>query len=317
MKTYYSILALLVFSMMGTACDKKMTFSPADAIDGLYIGEDDGDGGGGDGGDPGEDDGTNPNNPPPTCTVTYTEITTPVKVLFLIDKTGSNADDSNTPAPNDGTDSTKAWRLSAINDLRNHLSLDIFSFNMTLFRGNHTNINDGHRYGGAGGEVTKSLINGFSNDPSVIDAAVNEFAADPDKGKTPYQAALAKARDIIAEDIQYDTVSQYSVVMVTDGFPDPNLVTRPGGNPNNGADADIDASIDMARGFVSEIVDINPARVNVNTVYYYGQGRRHSYAANILTGMADEGKGAFIEASSNNTTIDFKNVIRVPLNSCP
>lgn len=269
---------------------------------------------------PGEGDGNDHN--PPECTVTYEEIATPVKVLFLVDKTGSNLDNANTSAAYDGTDPNKSWRINSINNLRNNLSLDLFSFNITLFRGSHTNINDGNRYGGAGGEVTKSLMNGFSNNLSVINGAMSTLASDPDKGKTPYQAALAKARDIIKNDIKNDSVSKYSVIMVTDGYPDPNIVTKTNCgsrscSSENAADADVPASIAKAREFVKEIVDINPSRVNVNTVYYFSEGQRKSTPVSILSNMADAGKGAFIEAASNQA-IDFKNVVLVPDgNTCP
>src|SRR5690606_22541411 len=90
-------------------CDKKMQFSTSSSnLGGYNPGE--GDGSGDDNYNPGEGDGipdpNNPNdpdnpgnNPPvPPCTVTYNEIQTPVKILFLIDKTGSNADNSFTSA---------------------------------------------------------------------------------------------------------------------------------------------------------------------------------------------------------------------------
>jgi len=267
---------------------------------------------------PGEGDG---NGTPPTCTITYDEVVTPVKVLFLVDKTGSNKDDANTAAVDDGTDPKKSWRVSSLNNLRSGLSPDLFSFNITLFRGNHTNINDGNRYGGAGGELTSSLINGFSNSLSTFKGAMNALSLDPDKGKTPYQAAMAKAKSIIAADMVNDHVSLYSVIMVTDGHPDPNLVTKTdcgsrSCSNENGADADIAASITKARKFSEEIVALNPSRVNVNTVYYYGSGQRRNIAVSILTNMAEAGRGAFIEAASNQT-IDFRNVVRVPNNSCP
>lgn len=318
MRTYISTIsftALLIASLV--ACNKKMTFSPADAIDGFNTGENDG--AGGNNSDPGNGSPADP----PSCTVTYNNVITPVKVLFLVDKTGSNKDNSNTAAQNDGTDPTKSWRLNAINDLRDNLSLSIFSFNITLFRGNHTNINDGYRYGGAGGELTKSLINGFSNDPTTINSAISAFESDPDQGKTPYEAALAKAKATISADILTDNISKYSVILVTDGHPDPNLVTKTDCgsrvcDPNNGADADVPKSIDVARGFVDDLVNVSPGRINLNTVYYYSTGQHFSSAVDILSNMADAGKGAFIEISSNSgQTIEFHNVVRVPANVCP
>jgi hypothetical protein len=316
MKTLILILSLLVFTTITSSCSKKMTFSQVDDVDGLSTEN-----------PPGEGDGSTIPEPtptpstPPSCTVTYDEVTTPVKVIFLVDKSGSNKDDSNTSAANDGTDPNKTWRTNSINNLRNSLSLALFSFNITLFRANDTNINDGYRYGGAGGTVTKSLINGFSNDNNVFSSALNAMVADADQGKTPYKGALAKAHDIILADIANDTVSKYSVILITDGYPDPNLVTKTdcgshACSPTNGADADVPRSIDKAREFVKSVVDIAPARVNVNTVYYYSAGNRGTMPVSILTGMAEEGKGVFIEAASNQT-IDFQNVIRVPANTCP
>lgn len=270
---------------------------------------------------PGEVDGTDNHNPP-ECTASYDEVATPVKVLFLVDKTGSNLDNANTSLLNDGTDPDKSWRVGSINNLKSNLSLNLFSFNITLFRGSHTNTMDANRYGGAGGDVTKSLINGFTNNVKTIDAAMSELKSDPDKGKTPYQAALAKARDIIKNDIKNDSVSKYSVIMVTDGYPDPNIVTKTNCgaracSSDNGADADIPASIEKARQFSEEIMNIDPKRVNVNTVYYYRAGQRSSTPVNILSNIANAGKGAFIEAASNQV-IDFKNVVLVPDGSnCP
>lgn len=311
-----SLVALFAISLI--ACDKKMTFSPVDAIDGLATGPDEGVGST----DEGDGTGGSISNPP-TCTVTYNNVVTPVKVLFLIDKTGSNKDNSNTPTVDDGTDTTKTWRLNAINDLRNNLPLDIFSFNITLFRGNPTNINDGYRYGGAGGELTKSLIDGFSNNSATINSAISNFLADPDQGKTPYEAALEKAKQIISKDILTDNISKYSVILVTDGYPDPNLATKTdcglrACDSNNGSDADLPKSIIKARSFVDGVVNIDPKRVNVNTVYYYSFKQRINSAIDILSNMADAGKGVFIETSSNSgQSIEFHNVIRVPANVCP
>jgi hypothetical protein len=311
MKTFIYIISMFVFTTINSSCTKQMTFSPVDAVDGMTS-------------SPGEGDSGGPDPTPapePDCTLTYNEVVTPVKVLFLVDKSGSNLDDYNSPAVNDGTDPNKTWRVTSINNLHDSVSLDLFSFNLTLFRANANNLFDGYRYGGSGGALTKTLINGFSNSSSVFASAMKALAADADQGKTPYEAALAKAHDTILADIANDTVSKYSVVLVTDGQPDPNLVTKTdcgsrACDSSNGADADIPKSIDKARSIVKTIVDIDPKRVNVNTVYYYSAGQRSSTPINILTNMADEGKGAFIEAPSNQS-LDFKNVIRVPANNCP
>ncbi len=324
-------------------CDKKMQFSTSSSTLGGYNpGEGDGDND--DNYNPGEGDGipnpndpNDPDNPPPNpgdpndpndptnppCTVTYNEIQTPVKVLFLIDKTGSNKDNTNTDATNDGTDVNKNWRRSIIDNLINGLDLNHFSFNLTLFRGNHTNVNDGHRYNSTPDGLTRVLINGFSNSRGVIDNAILEFIADDDKGKTPYEAALKKAQQIINSDYRSETGvpqaerTKYSVIMITDGHPDPNLATTPGGTYDNGAHADLPQSVAMARGFANDIVAGRSSRINVNTVYYYNPGQRSSNAIAILQGIADSGGGKFIEAVSNNYTLDFKNIIRVPANTCP
>lgn len=256
---------------------------------------------------------------PPSCTVTYDEISTPVKVLFLVDKSGSNKDNANTTYINDGTDPNKSWRVGSINNLRNALPLDLFSFNITLFRGNYSNLNDGNRY--SGGDLTKTLMSGFSNNSTIFNNAMTALKNDDDKGKTPYQAALQKAREQIQADIASDTTSMYSVILVTDGYPDPNIVTKTdcgdrACSSENLSDADVPASIAKVRQFAEQIVNINPSRVNVNTVYYYS-ANRSNYPVNILKNIASAGRGAFLEANTNST-IDFKNVVRVPNGTtCP
>lgn len=313
-------------------CEKKMEFSTSSSTLGGYTpGEGDGDGGDytpgeGDGipnpNDPNDPD--NPGNDPqlPPCTVTYNEIQTPVRILFLIDKTGSNADNSFTPNSGDGTDVNKNWRKNIITNIRNSANSSLFSYNLTLFRGNELNSNDTNRYDGA---LTKSLINGFSNNATVINNAISAFVADEDKGRTPHKSALNKARELIAADMATASSDvKYSVILITDGHPEPNLATLPNCATNvadgavyDGRCVNLDGSVTIARGLAESIKNLDPARVNVNTIYYYSPGQRSSNAVKILKGVTSGGGGQFVEAGTDNISIDFKNIIRVPANTCP
>lgn len=302
-------------------CSKKMKFSTAtDGSNALN--------GGGDGTyNPGEGDGstggTGSNGAlPPACTETFEEIQLPVKVLFIVDVSGSNADNTYTALADDGTDVNKSWRSNILNQLRSANNSSFFKYNYVLFRGNDDNANDCNRFGPCGGTTTTTdvLMSGFTNDPSVIDVAISAFQNTADKGKTPYKGALLKAKELIKADIDAnpnDKTTRYSVIMVTDGHPDYNLVTKPGGDPNLGSDADIPGSIGVADSLVSGIVSLDSERVNLNTIYYYKPDQYSSTAVTILSSMADAGNGAFLKADTGNATLDLKHTVTVPKTTCP
>src|SRR5690606_26631769 len=142
---------------------------------------------------------------------------------------------------------------------------NLFSYNLTLFRGNELNVNDAYRYNGS---LTKSLITGFTNNQSVLNAAIQEFKNDVDQGRTPHKSALDKARDIIAADINGAASDvKYSVILITDGHPEPNLATKANCSTNvsdgavyDGRCADVPASVTIGKGLAESIRNIDPAR---------------------------------------------------------
>jgi len=164
-------------------------------------------------------------------------------------------------------------------------------------------------------------MSGFSNDSSAINNALATFQSSADKGKTPYRGALAKAKELISADIHdnpSDTTTRYSVIMVTDGHPDYNLVTVPNGNPNLGSDADVPGSVSVANSLVSAITSLdNNNRINLNTIYYYKPDQYSSTAVTILSSMADTGKGVFVKADTGSASLDLKHTVRIPKTTCP
>lgn len=220
----------------------------------------------------------------PTCSPTTATSNKIVKVLFVMDTSGSNAGESGSIP----SDPNKTWRSHVLNDfISAYSSKSNFYYGLITFQG--TSAKAQIKSGGSGI---------FSNSSSVVQAGVNSFMNTADSGNTPYKAALTMAKGIISADLAANSAQKaaYAVVMISDGqatdYRDPSDVIP-------------DAQA---------IVNLAPSQVSLNTVYYYPTSFVDSQTK-YLRNIATTGGGQFLIANSS-ATLKIDDAIQIPGLSC-
>lgn len=207
-----------------------------------------------------------------------------VKVLFVVDTSGSNVGDGGSVA----SDPKKQWRSSSIRSfIDTYKSRSNFHFGMITFQG--TSAKAQIKVGGNGV---------FSSDMSVVDAGYNSFMATADNGNTSYKAALSMAKSIINADLAANAAQKASYVMVM---------------VSDGQATDYKSPDDVIPD-ASAIRSLAPGQVSLNTVYYYANSLVESQTK-YLRNIASIGGGQFLVANSSQT-LKIDDVIQVPGTSC-
>lgn len=227
-----------------------------------------------------------------SCRVDLVNSTKNVKILFLIDTSGSNASNNGSP----GTDVGKTWRLNTINSFINaYGAKQNFQFAFAIFQGTT-----------ATSLLTDSSGQGvFTQNMTEINQAITDFKNTKDQGNTPYDAALGIVRDIIHNDQMKGSAKEagYVVVMVSDGTPTNTSYTDSKNGMNN-------LSSD-----VNSILAEAPGQISLNTVYLYNQDAPTASQKSYLQKISSLGSGAFIEANSNQT-LQISDTVQVPKTVC-
>lgn len=219
-----------------------------------------------------------------TCSPSQIKQGSVVKVLFLVDGSGSNFG-ANGSLP---SDPDKQWRIDTVGRFVDaHIENKNVLYNFTLFKGT----------------TAKSHINpngepGFSSDNNEVAEGFRSFMNVADGGNTPYKAALRTARNMIAADLENHAADNatYSVVIVSDGHPT---------DYKNAHDVIPDASA---------IKDLAPNRIILNSVYYSAE-KINASAPQYLKSIAHIGDGAFIVASTKKR-LQLDSLIRISAVSC-
>lgn len=132
----------------------------------------------------------------PNCRKVLESITTPVKMIFAIDVSGSN----------DQTDPDKSLRGGSISRFFNtYKSKPNFDWTVVSFSGESATL----RVGSGGTGEMKDVM--------------DWFMAYDDKGGTPYVPALEKVHDFIKNDSSKTSDTKYLVLFLSDGKPDPEV----------------------------------------------------------------------------------------------
>ncbi len=220
----------------------------------------------------------------PVCDTTFIEENGVIKILFLVDTSGSNSMQSG------ATDPQKYWRSNVINSFRDHYaSKENFFYNITTFHADTAT------------SLVNFQVNGqtryFTNATDKTNTAVTSFVTTNDSGNTPYKKATDKVQQIIESDLATGAdVGKYLVVMLSDGMPNP-------ARSNAEVTADVQAVIALA-----------PDKISFNTIYYYNSSFSNE-AQDRLSTMAAAGNGNFIVANSNEV-LAIDDVIRIPHEEC-
>lgn len=195
------------------------------------------------------------------CAVVPSVQKTFTKVMFLVDKSGSNGQ----------TDPSKKFRTDTIKDFWDlHKDKDNVAWGFVTFNGNQSLafINDGS---------DQSAI--FSDDKVLFQAALDRMNMDGDNGATPYKTAIQMTRSAITKDMadHPDHNSTYLIVMLTDGVP-----------------TDYGSPIDET-AILRDVADlVTMARTSFSTVYY---GPMDMTASNRLLAMSKAGLGEFLDTN--------------------
>ncbi len=193
------------------------------------------------------------------CTDLPAELGLNTKILFVVDKSGSNAT----------TDPNNVLRADSMRNLINQ-----YAGNEHIYWGLIEFHGDGARFLI---ETATEPINYFTNDSAEALDAVSQFEALADQDATPYLAALSRARVGIETDLRNsidEMASNYNVIFISDG------------QPTDSTDPQIMAAVDS-------IVNLNRGNVHLSTIYY---GPDNAALELRLQDMADRGTGIYQKA---------------------
>jgi hypothetical protein len=265
------IVVVSSLSLLTTACGGKRFTASSSTGGGTQ---------GGPGGPGDEGDGTIKQ----PCTGSLQQTTIPIKLLFVMDTSGSNA--SNASIGYTGTDNNKVVRGQSLQTFFNtYKNKTNFSWAINVFAGNSSSTLIG----------SASNQPAFTTNPAVMQSAINNFMGITDGGETPYMAALNLAKTALNNDNVRTAQTKWAVVFISDGRPNP----------------DVDQNTLNAK--VAEIIGVIPGQATFNTVYY---GTPDATAVSRLQGMATAGGGKFLNTNNSGATFPIEDVITVP-GVCP
>lgn len=206
-----------------------------------------------------------------SCAEQLQSVTVPVKMLFIVDTSGSNADDY----IYSGTDSDKSLRGGSIDEFFAEYKVkDNFSWGFITFSGiSATSL--------IGSDSSPT----FTSSVTTMSSAISNFYKISDYGGTPYVAALDLAAKAVTNDTTYSSTDKYVVIFLSDGVPDPVVAD------------------DVLASKVKNVLAQHSGQVTFNTVYY---GPTSSSASSRLRAMAGAGNGQFLDVSSASAQQSFK-----------
>ncbi|MFN7454800.1 MAG: vWA domain-containing protein [Pseudobdellovibrionaceae bacterium] len=194
------------------------------------------------------------------------------KVMFVIDKSGSNRDTD--------PDRDNGKRASAIKDfLDKNRNNPYIQWGFLKFQNDKAESYIPDQGG-------PNRI--FTADPNLMDQALDRFESESDNGTTPYRAALQMTITAVKEDLKIDSElsANYNIIFISDGVPtdaaDPNIYSD-----------------------VENLANLSPGNVHLSTVYY---GPPSNNAEMRLERMAELGLGKYQDANQD-PIINIDNLI--------
>lgn len=247
---------------------------------------------------------------PTPCTEQVKNITYPVKIIFVVDASGSN---SAAFSNSEKTDPLRNFRYySILSFLTTFASKTNFSYQMISFQGDSAltyiaNSND---------------VPVFSHVNDMKSALEYFMTKVTDYGKTPYRAALNNTREVISGGGPDAPNTRYAVVFLTDGMPTDvvKYVNDPTGYSlvNYDENKKMYAVVDE-QGLLNDVyatVNVKPNITSLSTVFYGRNGQFYTEASkNRLRQMASAGRGKFIDASLAEN-IHIEDTLSLPEVTC-
>ncbi len=237
---------------------------------------------------------TTPITPGTVCQDTIQTVTTPIKVAFLVDVSGSNNYGASLN-PGTGTDPSKNFRYGRISEFVNL---------------NRTRPDTSWQFVTFGGTTATIRISppSFTPDISLVDQALTNFRNIVDAGGTPYRASFNALMNLVRNDPQFieNSPVSYAAVLVSDGAPSDypnNMVTCKANGTNCGP-----VDLEKIKTDVMEMVAFSKGHLSISTVYY---GPVDAAATAVLKTIADNGNGGFVDLNESTSQIDLKNVVKI------
>ena len=222
------------------------------------------------------------------CALEPSELKNVTKIMFLVDKSGSNFTGNN--GAGSGTDPNKTFRSETILEFVDKYATNTsVEWGFVAFGLDNTQEGRAIAYINEQGDEQQPV---FSPDSQRMYDAIERMRADQDTGSTPYYLAIQMAIQAITEDRKKVDLNRtkYLVVMITDGVP-----TSP--QYKNGNDT-VQSKIE---DHLQALVDM---KVPFSTIYY---GPPNAVADGIppytpqarLERMAEVGKGKFSDVNAD------------------
>lgn len=225
---------------------------------------------------------------PKSCVSVLQSITVPVKLLFVVDVSGSNVQGQGGDPASDPNKSYRGGSIQAFySDFKSRSN---FNWGFETFQGSGAKalISSGMP------PMTSAI---FSPNASDMQSAITAFQNTPDAGNTPYAAAMQMAQQAIQNDVDASGQAKYVVVFLSDGQPNPSL------------------SDNQLSQLVHDLVNAKPGQVSFNTIYY---GAPDLEASTRLLNMSKDGGGQFLDTNiTNGRTFPISNVVAIPGVPCP
>ncbi len=216
----------------------------------------------------------------PNCTIQLQSMTNPIRMIFVVDTSGSNHSNSGGFVGYVGTDDNKIIRGNSIGKFFDaHKNNGSYAWSLITF-----------------GETTAKTLLPLSDLAADMLAAINQFMAITDTGNTPYMAALDATQAVISSDSNSATANtKYVVVFISDGLPNPSVTV-----------ATLQSKIAAISGLHNS--------TTFNAVYY---GASSTASSDLMQQMANSGGGKFTDLSGNSSgAFDVASVIAIPGTAC-
>lgn len=221
----------------------------------------------------------NPQGGDQSCATQLEGMTVPVKIMLVVDQSGSNVSASGTIPASDPDKSVRAGSIQKFFNDYSHKGN--FSWSLIGFHADQAKSFVG----------TSTKV--FSNTPSEMQTAIDQFAQEADNGNTPYAMALNAAKTGIQSDTTRTAETKYVVVFISDGMPDPAI------------------SAEQAKTAVKSVTGVDPDQISFNAIYY---GAANPSATSLMSQMATAGLGRFLDTNANPSgkTFSIGDVVYVP-----
>ncbi|MCB0422640.1 MAG: VWA domain-containing protein [Bdellovibrionales bacterium] len=213
------------------------------------------------------------------------EVLKSTKFLFIVDKSGSNADTD--PGGKKRSGNIESFVLS-------QKESEFLQYGVVVF--------------GDGAEAyttDESGAPGFTPSQSSAIKAARRISSEGDGGGTPYQSGLGMGRSLIANDIakNRDADVTYIVFFISDGEPTDLDMNSDIGFPSFG-----DYDLETLDQLVDDIVSVGGKRIYLSTAFY---GPNGDDAKDLLKRMSKRGKGKYVNFEENENW-DFNDLIIKP-----